>query len=139
MENELARYPDVETGGLLLGYSNADGVDVLEATDAGPNAVRTADTFRMDPAYTAHMSRILSELHTPNLQVVGLWHKHNSVGEIPFSRTDEAAHRQLLALYPHPCLSILYEKEDDEDYDGRVFLLEETGAQEVDSSWQVIL
>lgn len=130
MENELRRYPDVETGGLLLGYSDADrGVFVAEAADGGyRNALREPCSFQYDEEYVAHVCAIVSALYTPPLDVVGIWHKHNCAGPVPFSQADEAMHAQLQDQSPFPCLSVLFEKTDDTGpdgarYDVRVFAL----------------
>ena len=124
MQNELARFPEQETGGLLLGYADAAHIEVLEATDGGyQNTVHEPDCFAYDVAYEEHLCGILSELYDPPLQLVGLWHKHNAIGIPHFSRADEAMHRQLLEGAAHPCLSLLFEKEQGSCYDVHVFLL----------------
>lgn len=114
MRNELARFPDTETGGLLLGYVQEQHIQVLEATDAGyRDAVHEADCFAYDAAYEEHLCHVLSSLYDPPLELAGVWHKHNSVSEIPFSNADEAIHRQLLEEQ-NDGLSILFEKEQDQ-------------------------
>lgn len=135
MNNELARFPQTETGGLLLGYSDpAGGVRVWEATDGGYEKVlREESAFAYDPDYVRHLCAVLSGLYTPPLEVVGVWHKHNSPSSpVPFSRADEKIHRQLVRGYDHPCLSVLFERTEEEDiYEMRVFHLTEEGYREL--------
>ena len=134
MENELRRFPDTETGGLLLGYADPkQGIVVREATDSGyQNTIHEPCCFQYDNTYVAHICAVLSELYTPPLDVVGIWHKHNSTCAVAFSRADEEMHIQLLRQQDHPCLSVLFEKisggETDEiQYNVRVFELGDLG------------
>ena len=130
IQNELGRFPDAETGGLLLGHADENRIEVLEATYAGfLNVVREPDQFAYDPEYQVHLCSILSGLYDPPLELIGVWHKHNCINPLPFSQDDEAIHRQLLEN-GSPCLSILFEKEADEtgSYRVRVFLLSSDGA-----------
>lgn len=132
MENELSRYPNLETGGLLLGRSDGAGdIKIMEATDGGyRNTVHEEDEFAYDPEYQAHMCEVLCNIYDPPLQVVGVWHKHNIPGEIPFSRADEDIHAQLLEN-DYPCVSLLLEKTDCNAYNPRMFLLR-SGGEHVD-------
>ena len=89
MNNELARFPQTETGGLLLGHSDpAGGVRVWEATDGGYEKVlREESAFAYDREYVGHLCALLSGLYTPPLEIVGVWHKHNSPSSpVPFFR-----------------------------------------------------
>lgn len=130
MNNELCRFPDWETGGLLLGYFRTEGeIFVLEATDGGyQNTVHEPDCFQYDVAYEDHLCEILSGLYRPPLELVGLWHKHNERSDPPFSNADENMHRQLLEGTSDPGLSILFEKLGEKNYGLRVFLLSQSGA-----------
>ena len=135
IEAELSRFPDTETGGLLLGYSEP-GADVLilEATDSGyRDVIHEIGCFQYDIAYEEHLCSLLSQLYQPSLQLVGVWHKHNSVhvdNIIPFSSADENMHRQLLEN-DCPCISILFEKSnahnEDVCYKASIFLLSING------------
>ena len=135
MHNELARFPDTETGGVLLGYSSqTDGVCVLEATDGGyRNVLHEESEFSYDAAYVEHVGTVLSELYTPALDLVGVWHKHNSPSDIPFSKADEMIHEQLTAGRAYPCLSVLFEKTGSgpDTYAMRVFVLTASGYSEI--------
>lgn len=113
----------------MLGYADADHIEVLEATDGGyRNTVHEPDHFAYDPEYQGHLCGVLSGLYDPPLELIGVWHKHNSVNPLPFSRADEGIHRQLLKG-GYPCLSILFEKEagGESSYRVRVFLLSHDG------------
>lgn len=130
IENELRRFPDMETGGFLLGYSDESyGVYILEATDGGyQNVLHEPCCFQYDNAYIEHVCTILSEIYTPQLDVVGIWHKHNQTSSFMFSCADENLHMKLVEQFAHSCLSILFEKMSDEEegqiqYDMRVFEL----------------
>ena len=130
MENELCRFPNLETGGVLLGYSDKEhGIQVLEVVDGGYQyVIREMHSFQYDNEYVIHLCEQIAELYTPALKVVGIWHKHNAQKEIPFSRADEDMHKQMLKLYDYPCISILYEKitsetESESSHAVRVFLL----------------
>lgn len=138
IEIELSRFPDTETGGLLLGYSEpGHGVLILEATDSGyRNVIHEAGCFQYDIAYEEHLCGLLRQLYQPSLQLIGVWHKHNSVhsgNAIPFSGADENMHRQLMEN-SWPCISILFEKSSDHNEDIRykasVFLLSADGAHQ---------
>lgn len=143
MNNELRRFPETETGGLLLGYSDTKkGVQILEATDGGyRNVLHEKTAFEYDIPYVEHICTILSELYAPPLDIVGVWHKHNRISAIPFSLADENIHRQLTADMPHPCLSILFEKNErsgelSDSYEMRIFEL--ASSDYFDISGQII-
>lgn len=131
MEQELGCFPDLETGGLLLGYSGPEqDILVLEATDSGyQNTIHEAGCFQYDAAYEEHMANVLSRLYAPQLRLVGVWHKHNAVHSdqgMPFSRADEKIHAQLMQNGCR-CISILFEKDSRDgpqiSYKTTVFLL----------------
>lgn len=128
IQNELGRHPDTETGGLLLGYEVKNKILVVEATDSGFHAIHEEHTFVYDQEYEQHFCETISCLYEPPLKLVGLWHKHNQFGgEWPFSYADEEMHEQLLTLCGSHCLSILFERQDAENYAMRVFSLTHDG------------
>lgn len=135
---ELSRFPDTETGGLLLGYSEpGNGILILEATDSGyRDVIHEVGCFQYDIAYEEHVCGLLSQLYEPALQLVGVWHKHNAIhsgGATPFSRADENMHRQLMEN-GGPCVSVLFEKSsvpnEEIRYQASVFLLSTDGAHQ---------
>lgn len=139
MEADLKRYPDVETGGLLLGYSATDNayIQVLEATDGGyQHTVHEKNAFEYDQAYEVHISNVLASLYDPPLDIVGVWHKHNHSCITHFSDSDEKIHEQLIQEAPYPCLSVLYEKSSEintccKRYQVYVCLLTKNGQEDV--------
>ncbi|MDD7280992.1 hypothetical protein [Floccifex sp.] len=130
IENELRRFPDTETGGLLLGYSEpGKDILILEATDSGyQNVIHEVSCFQYDFAYEQHVCNVLSQLYQPELQLIGLWHKHNAVHDVinPFSKADENMHQQLMEN-ECPCVSILFEKTKEPNYKTSVYLLSKDG------------
>lgn len=135
IEIELAHFPDTETGGLLLGRASPENdISILEATDSGyQNTIHTPGSFQYDAAYEEHLCCFLSQLYQPPLQLIGVWHKHNSAhsnDSLPFSSADEKIHRQLMEN-SYPCVSVLFEKtskgKDSIHYDTRIFLLSPNG------------
>lgn len=129
-----AGFQKQKPAGLLLGYYDIkEGVQILEATDGGYlDVLHEKTVFEYDVPYVEHICNILSELYTPPLDIVGVWHKHNSISTIPFSLADENIHRQLVENMPHPCLSILFEKNKSsnevlDSYDMRIFELTSSG------------
>lgn len=126
MQIELSRYPNVETGGVLLGYYDEENclLQVLEATDGGQQAVREAGAFMYDTEYVQHVAGLLAELYQPPLQVIGVWHKHNHAYEPPFSEADKCMHRELLQSMEARGVSILFQKIEEEQYRMGTFWLE---------------
>lgn len=143
MDTELERFPNTETGGLLLGYSDSQGnAQILEATDSGyANTIHEAHCFQYDDAYEWHLCTVLSQLYDPPLDVIGIWHKHNAPSTIPFSHADDLMHQQLTEDDVFARFSILYEKTSgDSDacvYRQRVFLLSHDGVHRDVSSYIV--
>lgn len=135
IEIELSHFPDAETGGLLLGRTDPENnLYIFEATDSGyQNTIHTPGSFQYDAAYEEHLCCFLSQLYQPPLQLIGVWHKHNSIhsdDSLPFSTADEKIHRQLTEN-SYPCVSVLFEKasksKDSIRYNTRIFLLSPNG------------
>lgn len=102
-ERELRRLAesktDRETGGALIGFEATDGrVVVLEATDAGPNAVETRMRFVYDPAHVnARLDQAYKRLGERGLYV-GEWHTHLEADPQPSPR--DAASLSAIAEEP---------------------------------------
>jgi integrative and conjugative element protein (TIGR02256 family) len=86
LDEEAARIPKVETGGILIGFQLDSAFRVTRATGPGPKAVQTAGEFRRD---TKYCSAILEEeFRNSGADYIGEWHthiiplKHLSVGDI---------------------------------------------------------
>lgn len=83
--------PEVETGGILIGYRDTDGrVHVLEATDAGPNAVETAVRFERDRDYCQARVDDAARRLAERGQYVGEWHSHLEADPRPSARDIES-------------------------------------------------
>jgi integrative and conjugative element protein (TIGR02256 family) len=68
---------EVETGGVLIGHRAPDGrVHVVEATDAGPNAVETATRFERDRDYCQAQVEDAARRLGEQGQYIGEWHSH---------------------------------------------------------------
>ena len=130
MQCEIGRYPDVETGGILLGYATAHELQVLEAIDGGYNeVVREPGRFIYNADYANHLCNILSMLYTPQLELVGVWHKHNHSFAPSFSYEDHIMHKKLLMSVQHAICSILFQKQDaaTNEYVMRTYVIGESG------------
>lgn len=126
MQTEIARFPIMETGGVLLGYKNTQerSIEILEAIDSGIRAEHDYGTFAYDVEYVSHVAEVLSALYVPQLQVIGVWHKHNHAYNPPFSDADQEMHRQMLEINDGWAVSILFQKiNENEEYDMRTFVL----------------
>jgi integrative and conjugative element protein (TIGR02256 family) len=73
---EAGLYPDLETGGLLLGYVQSEDVVICDVIAAGPNAQRTRTTFLPDSSWQtdelAKRYAASGRRHT----YLGDWHTH---------------------------------------------------------------
>jgi integrative and conjugative element protein (TIGR02256 family) len=84
-----------ETGGVLLGDINTDGVaDVRHAGDPGPAAVRTPTFFLRDLAHAQQLAG--NAFETDGSIWIGEWHTHPTTEPAP-STTDIETYRNLLA------------------------------------------
>jgi len=65
---------DQETGGILVGFNSGLDINIILASDAGPNAQRSAAHFLRD---TDYCRRFLAEQYAKNgADYVGEWHSH---------------------------------------------------------------
>lgn len=95
--HELARVSEdgLETGGILLGRGPSPYglLDILDAGDPGPNAVRHADSFLRD---LAHAQQLADAAWTRNRATwIGEWHTHPETGADPSPR-DLVTYAELL-------------------------------------------
>ena len=74
IELECRKYPDTETGGILVGYKDAGQVTVTHATGSGPKADRSAHHFTKDTPYLQSVLVLLG--HYYQIDYLGVWHKH---------------------------------------------------------------
>lgn len=74
IEKECRRYPDAETGGILVGFRDEDRVAITHATGSGPRADRSAHHFTKDTPYLQSVLKLLNHYH--QVDYLGVWHKH---------------------------------------------------------------
>lgn len=74
IEWECRKYPDTETGGILVGYKNAEQTTVTHATGSGPKADRSSHHFTKDTQYLQTVLNLLG--HYYQVDYLGVWHKH---------------------------------------------------------------
>lgn len=76
IERECRRYPDAETGGILVGFREPDDdqVVVTHASGPGPRAERSAVHFVKDTPYLQSVLNLLFQYYQANY--LGVWHKH---------------------------------------------------------------
>ena len=96
IQDELHKFPLVETGGVLLGYVTDEGIYVKETICGGDNAVRKPGMFQYDISYVEQKSNRVASNYKPPLVLVGIWHKHNHTLEPAFSQADYEMHNKLL-------------------------------------------
>ena len=79
IERECRRYPDAETGGILVGFREPDEGQVLvtHASGPGPRAERSAVHFVKDTPYLQSVLNLLFQYYQANY--LGVWHKHRRV------------------------------------------------------------
>jgi len=117
MVAQARRHAPNETGGILIGRSSRDVVDVLAASDAGLNAVSRPTRFERDGAYC---QRYLEEVATKTgtgIDYVGEWHSHPGSSAIPSVR-DTTSFEEIAIdtdyLTTTPLLIIVAPKADDQ-------------------------
>ena len=130
MTNEVG-YSDIEeTGGVLLGYLHKNKIYVIEAIDGGPQKVASKSSFCFDREYVQHVSNKISNLYNPPLVLVGIWHKHNSFHEHPFSEDDENMHKETCSLVKGSVASILFQYIENGKYIMNTYWVEENTISE---------
>jgi len=77
IRTECLRTPDVETGGILIGFVDDQGrAIVLRATEPGPNAAKSKTVFRRDVEFVqAELDHAAKELGQRGVYL-GEWHSH---------------------------------------------------------------
>lgn len=110
VRTESARYPGLETGGMLLGYWQDNDVVVTSASAPGPAAQRGRAWFRPDQEWqTEHLARVYAASGR-TITYLGDWHIHPGGSAKP-SRTDRktmrAIRREPAARQPRPIMAIV--------------------------------
>ncbi|MBI2919055.1 MAG: Mov34/MPN/PAD-1 family protein [Chloroflexi bacterium] len=74
LEAEARRWPDCETGGILVGRRHGGVSTVTHATGPGPNAIHSPVAFAKD---TVYLQRVLDYLFQCfGVNYLGVWHQH---------------------------------------------------------------
>jgi len=88
---ECSKYPNVETGGRLIGFYTSFTKDftisVRAVLSAGPKAQRTRTSFFNDGEYQEKLFRAV-EGHRPDIHHLGNWHGHHCNGLTTLSHGD---------------------------------------------------
>lgn len=88
MQALIRENPKVETGGVLAGYVEANGsIVITNASEPGPNAIKSSRKFEKDVAFCQSFLDKLYLDSNKKIVYVGEWHSHPSVSNQP-SGTD---------------------------------------------------
>ncbi len=82
-EAEVTKFGIIETGGVLLGNVNSEGIIVTKAIDAGPNAIHENFYFKADNNYVEMMIDIEYANSKGKVTYIGEWHSHPQVTPEP--------------------------------------------------------
>lgn len=77
--SEIAKFPDSETGGVLLGYLEEGVVYVEKASEAGPKAIHEDIYFQADPNYVDLFIDMQYANSNGRYRYLGEWHTHPQV------------------------------------------------------------
>jgi E2/UBC family protein A len=107
MRAEMANYPTVETGGLLIGMSSARlrAVTVVDLLPAPPDSVRSASEFVLG---TEGLGAAIKSRHIESGQTlfdVGTWHSH--LADQGASARDRLTAKELAAERPPPSVLLI--------------------------------
>jgi integrative and conjugative element protein (TIGR02256 family) len=114
LEQEADRHYPNETGGVLLGFADAQKDDQIQiALQVGPGPKAVHKRFRFEPDSNWQQKRI-AEAYEKSCRIVsylGDWHSHPRGGAVP-SSIDRATAKEIShfkeARLPHPLILILY-------------------------------
>lgn len=80
MLGDIARYPHVETGGILIGRILGRRVWITQATTGGPNAIRRPHEFVRDPEFCQARLQEAYAATEGAETYIGEWHRHCTRG-----------------------------------------------------------
>lgn len=95
-----------ETGGVFLGYRKDEIWYVIESIDPGPNSIFQPSYFEYDQDYINHLINKVSRLYSPQLDLIGLWHRHPGSFD-SFSGTDDGTNTRYAELNEQGSISAL--------------------------------
>jgi|GEM_PF-569017 len=97
IEEAIRKQPEVETGGILMGYAlNAQDWVITYASEPGPNAIHQQRSIFFDDAYLRKLARRLRTRYSYRWQYLGDWHSH-TVRRLTPSRGDKVTLREKTA------------------------------------------
>jgi hypothetical protein len=107
MRAEMARYPDVETGGVMIGMCSArlKTVTAVDLLPAPPDSVRTAARFTLGTSGLAKAVAARHRLSGYTLFDIGTWHSH--LADQGPSPIDRQTARELAAERPPPSVLLI--------------------------------
>lgn len=121
MVSGVERFPDTENAGILLGKFINNEFDIIEAIEAGESAIREKGKILCDVKSMEYMANIVKGLYEEDLEVIGIFHKHNNDYNPPFSIEDNLCHEKMSHSLKRDILSVLFQKNQDNEYTMRVF------------------
>lgn len=95
-----------ETGGVFLGRRDGDVWYIIESIDPGPKSIFETTYFEYDREYIDHLINKVSRLYSPQLDLIGLWHRHPGSFD-SFSSTDDDTNTQYAELDANGAISAL--------------------------------
>jgi integrative and conjugative element protein (TIGR02256 family) len=125
MVAQARKHAPNETGGILIGRSSGDVIDVLAASDAGLAAISRPTRFERDGAYCQRFLEEVAAKMGPGVDYVGEWHSHPGSSASPSVR-DTTSFEEIAVdadyLTSTPLLIIVAPKSDNQvDWSFTVF------------------
>lgn len=109
IQSELESYPDVETGGILLGWKVGQLWFVRQVVSSGVKCVRTPYHYSMDSHEATERVQAICDCK-PSYDVLGIWHKHNHNISPYFSADDMRTNYAYADINSFGAISILATK-----------------------------
>lgn len=105
------RYP-LETGGVLLGVTQQNAVQISDVVGPGPKARHARYSFQPDDVWQNEQIANLYETSGRELEYLGDWHTHPDASNPNLSRLDRLRLKQIsryrYARQPNPLMGILF-------------------------------
>lgn len=121
MISGIKKYPSEENGGLLLGLKRGTKIYIIEAIETGKEDLHNEGELLLNMVNMEYLANILNGLYKEDLEIIGIWHKHNHNLNPPFSIIDNLFHQKLCKSLKQDIISILFQKEIDNEYSIHVF------------------
>lgn len=115
---EVADYPHVETGGVLVGQRHQNTFYVFETVDPGFKADRKIAEFSRHYEYTEHLAYKVANQYEGNTTVIGYYHRHpgsydrfsggDEISNLEFAQTFNGVISGLVNIDPQFRLAFYY-------------------------------